>query len=136
MAAARICRLTLTNFRSYHATQIEIASRSVVLVGPYGAGKTNLIEAISLLAPGRGLRRAMLDEVAFSEGDGSWAVSADVEGALGLATLGTGVVPPPTGEDIVVARQCRIDREPVPSASAFADHLRVVWLVPRDRKSV
>src|SRR6185295_4633642 len=87
-------------------------------------------EAISFLAPGRGLRRATLDDVAFAEGDGSWAVSADVEGALGLATLGTGVAPPPAGEDAIIARQCRIDREPVPSASAFADHLRVVWLVP------
>src|SRR5215211_9280226 len=129
MAAARICRLTLTNFRSYHATQIEIAARSVVLIGPNGAGKTNLIEAISFLAPGRGLRRAMLDEVAFSEGDGSWAVSADVEGALGLATLGTGIDAPIEGA-VATARKCRIDREPVPSASAFADHLRVVWLVP------
>src|SRR3954470_249709 len=130
MACARIRRLTLTNFRSYHSAQIEVGAAPVVLVGPNGAGKTNLIEAISFLAPGRGLRRATLDDVAFSEGDGSWAVSADVEGALGLATLGTGVAPPPAGEDIVVARQCRIDREPVPSASAFADHLRVVWLVP------
>ena len=70
----------------------------MVLIGPNGAGKTNLIEAISLLAPGRGLRRATLDEVAFSEGDGSWAVSAEVEGTLGLATLGTGIEPP-AGED-------------------------------------
>src|SRR5712675_898845 len=130
MACARIRRLTLTNFRSYHSAQIEVGAGPVVLVGPNGAGKTNLIEAISFLAPGRGLRRATLDDVAFSEGDGSWAVSADVEGALGLATLGTGVVPLPGGEDAVVSRQCRIDREPVPSASAFADHLRVVWLVP------
>src|SRR6478752_3654434 len=130
MACARIRRLTLTNFRSYHSAQIEVGAGPVVLVGPNGAGNTNLIEAISFLAPGRGLRRATLDDVAFSEGDGSWAVSADVDGELGLATLGTGVAPPPAGEDAIVARQCRIDREPVPSASAFADHLRVVWLVP------
>src|SRR6478672_1335915 len=130
MACARIRRLTLTNFRSYHSAQIEVCAGPVVLVGPNGAGKTNLIEAISFLAPGRGLRRATLDDVAFSEGDGSWAVSADVDGELGLATLGTGVAPPPAGEDAIVARQYRIDREPVPSASAFADHLRVVWLVP------
>src|SRR5829696_7654260 len=110
MAAARICRLTLTNFRSYHAMQIEIAARSVVLVGRNGAGKTNLIEAISLLAPGRGLRRAMLDEVAFSEGDGSWAVSAELEGTLGLATLGTGITAP-AGEESI-SRQSRVDREP------------------------
>ena len=74
MACARIRRLTLTNFRSYHRAQIEVGAGSVVLVGPNGAGKTNLIEAISFLAPGRGLRRATLDDVAFSEGDGSWAV--------------------------------------------------------------
>jgi DNA replication and repair protein RecF len=56
-------------------------------------------------------------------------VSADVEGALGLATLGTGDRAA-GGRGRRVARKCRIDREPVPSASAFADHLRVVWLVP------
>src|SRR5260370_22387569 len=91
MSAARIRRLTLTNFRSYRAAQIEVAAGPIVLVGPNGAGKTNLIEAISFLAPGRGLRRATLDEVAFQEGNGSWAGSAEVAAALGLATLGTGI---------------------------------------------
>jgi DNA replication and repair protein RecF len=129
MTAARIRRLTLNNFRSYHAAQIDIAANLVVLVGPNGAGKTNLIEAISFLAPGRGLRRATLTEVAFMEGDGSWAMASDVEGALGLATLGTGIEAP-ANEDMTIARKCRIDREPVSSASAFADHLRVIWLVP------
>ena len=66
----------------------------VVLVGPNGAGKTNCLEAISFLSPGRGLRRATLEDVADNQGDGSWAVSAEVEGALGLATLGTGIDPP------------------------------------------
>jgi DNA replication and repair protein RecF len=129
MTAARIRRLTLTNFRSYRAAQIEVGAALVVLSGPNGAGKTNLIEAISLLAPGRGLRRATLEDVAFSEGDGSWAVAADVEGALGLASLGTGIEPP-AAEDAANTRKFRIDREPVSSASAFADHLRVIWLVP------
>jgi DNA replication and repair protein RecF len=129
MPHAHIRRLAVTNFRSYHAAQIDVGAGLVVLVGPNGSGKTNLIEAISFLAPGRGLRRATLGDVAFSEGDGSWAVSADVEGALGLATLGTGIEAP-VSEDAVPARKCRIDREPVASAAAFADHLRVVWLVP------
>ncbi|HEY5063535.1 MAG TPA: DNA replication/repair protein RecF [Xanthobacteraceae bacterium] len=124
-----ILKLTLTNFRNYHAASLEVGANTVVLVGPNGAGKTNLIEAISLLAPGRGLRRATLDEVAFSEGDGSWAVAAEIEGALGLATLGTGIERP-LGEDTPSARKFRIDREPATSATAFADHLRVVWLVP------
>jgi DNA replication and repair protein RecF len=129
MSAARIRRLTLTNFRSYHAAQIEVGADLVVLVGPNGAGKTNLIEAISFLGPGRGLRRATLEDVAFAEGDGAWAVAADVEGALGLASLGTGIEPP-AADDAVLSRKCRIDREPVSSAAAFADHLRVIWLVP------
>jgi DNA replication and repair protein RecF len=129
MPPARIRRLTLTNFRSYRSAQIDTGAPLLVLVGPNGAGKTNLIEAISFLAPGRGLRRATLEDVAFSEGDGSWAVSADVEGALGLASLGTGIEPP-ANEDATPTRKCRIDREPVTSASAFAHHLRVVWLVP------
>jgi DNA replication and repair protein RecF len=129
MTAARIRRLTLTNFRNYHAASIDVDAGPVVLVGPNGAGKTNLIEAISFLAPGRGLRRATLEEVAFAEGDGSWAVSAEIEGALGLATLGTGI-DPPVAEDALPLRQCRIDREPVSSVAAFADHLRVVWLTP------
>jgi DNA replication and repair protein RecF len=129
MAVTRIRRLLLTNFRSYHAAQVELGADLVVLTGPNGAGKTNFIEAASFLAPGRGLRRATLEDVAFAEGDGSWAVAADVDGALGLATLGTGIEPTVT-ERATAARKCRIDREPVSSAAAFADHLRVVWLVP------
>ncbi len=126
----QIRRLTLTTFRSYHAAQIDVPQAgAVVLLGQNGAGKTNLIEAISFLAPGRGLRRATLEEVAFAEGDGSWAISAEVEGMLGLATLGTGIEPP-AGEDAASPRKCRIDRESVGSAAAFADHLRVVWLTP------
>jgi DNA replication and repair protein RecF len=122
-------RLTVTNFRNYHAASLAVDAATVVLVGPNGAGKTNLLEAISFLAPGRGLRRATLDEVAFSEGDGSWAVAAEIEGALGLATLGTGIERP-AEDSASIQRKYRIDREPVSSAAAFADHLRVLWLVP------
>ena len=130
MTAAFIRRLTMTNFRSYHAAQVALdRAGPVVLTGANGAGKTNLIEAISLLAPGRGLRRATMEELAFTEGDGAWAVSAEIEGMLGLATLGTGIEPP-ANDEATPARRCRIDRESVGSATAFADHLRVVWLTP------
>ncbi|MBI1203941.1 MAG: DNA replication/repair protein RecF [Rhodopseudomonas sp.] len=130
MTAAFIRRLSLTNFRSYHTAQVALdRAGPVVLTGINGAGKTNLIEAISMLAPGRGLRRATMDELAFAEGDGSWAVSAEIEGMLGLATLGTGIETPTT-ETTTSSRKCRIDRENVGSATAFADHLRVVWLTP------
>ncbi|WFU40978.1 DNA replication/repair protein RecF [Bradyrhizobium sp. CB82] len=128
MTPSRIHRLTLTQFRNYRAAGLETAADMVALVGPNGAGKTNCIEAISFLSPGRGLRRATLEDVADNQGDGSWAVSAQVEGALGLATLGTGIDAPRA--DGAVSRRCRIDREPVNSASAFGDHIRMVWLTP------
>jgi DNA replication and repair protein RecF len=132
-SAARIHRLTLTNFRNYHAAGLNVERDLVVLTGPNGAGKTNVLEAISFFAPGRGLRRATLEEVALSEADGestgSWAVSVEIEGALGLVTLGTGTTSA-MDEDDAITRLCRIDREPVPSAAAFADHVRVTWLVP------
>jgi DNA replication and repair protein RecF len=129
MTAARIRRLTLSNVRSYRAASIAVDAQLAVLVGPNGAGKTNVIEAISFLAPGRGLRRATLDEVAFAEGDGAWAVAAQVEGMLGLATLGTGIEAP-ASDDATLTRKARIDGEPVSSVAAFADHLSVVWLTP------
>jgi DNA replication and repair protein RecF len=129
MTASRIHRLTLTHFRNYRAASLQTRGDMVVLVGPNGAGKTNCIEAISFLSPGRGLRRATLDDVADNQGNGSWAVSAGVEGALGLATLGTGI-DAPSHEASATSRRCRIDREPVPSAAAFGDHLRMVWLTP------
>jgi DNA replication and repair protein RecF len=124
-----VLRLTLTNFRNYHAASISVAAKTIVLVGANGAGKTNLIEAISFLAPGRGLRRATAEEVAFNEGDGSWAVAAEIEGALGLATLGTGIERG-LEDSAALQRKYRIDREPITSATGFADHIRVVWLVP------
>jgi DNA replication and repair protein RecF len=126
---ALVRRLSLHNFRNYRSASLDAGAGTIALVGPNGAGKTNLIEAISLLAPGRGLRRATLNEIAFTEGDGSWAVAAEVEGAFGLATLGTGIEAPPE-DGATTQRQCRIDRESVSSAAAFADHLRVIWLTP------
>src|ERR1700757_4491944 len=110
MTPSRIHRLALTHFRNYRAASLEARGDVVVLVGPNGAGKTNCLEAISFLSPGRGLRRATLEDVADNQGDGSWAVSAEVEGALGLATLGTGIEAP-RGENSA-SRRCRIDRAP------------------------
>ena len=78
------------------------------------------------------MRRATLEDVADNQGDGSWAVSAEVEGALGLATLGTGIERAARRAQAraSTSRRCRIDREPVGSATAFGDHLRMVWLTP------
>jgi DNA replication and repair protein RecF len=129
MTPSRIHRLALTQFRNYRAAQLETSTDLVVLVGPNGAGKTNCLEAISFLSPGRGLRRATLEDVADNQGGGSWAVSAEVEGALGLSTLGTGIEAS-RSDGQGATRRCRIDREPVASAAAFGDHVRMVWLTP------
>src|SRR5260370_25257776 len=88
MPISRIRRLSLTHFRNYRAAGLQTRGDVVVLVGPNGAGKTNCLEAISFLSPGRGLRRATLEAVADNQADCSWAWSAEVEGALALATLG------------------------------------------------
>ncbi|KQW19321.1 recombinase RecF [Afipia sp. Root123D2] len=129
MTVSRIRRLSLTHFRSYRAASVQTQGDLVVLVGANGAGKTNCLEAISFLSPGRGLRRATLDDVADIQGDGSWAVSAEVEGEFGLATLGTGI-DAPGANGATTGRRARIDREPVSSSAAFGDHLRMVWLTP------
>ena len=119
MTPSRIHRLSLTHFRNYRAASVQARGDVVVLVGPNGAGKTNCLEAISFLSPGRGLRRATLEDVADNQGDGSWAVSAEVEGALGLATLGTGIDAPGGGGG--VNQPALPDR---PRAGEFGHRLR------------
>lgn len=124
---ARLARLRLTDFRSYPSADIRVGTGPIVLLGQNGAGKTNLLEAISLLAPGRGLRRATLDQFAARRpGAQGWAVSAVVEGAYGEVVLGTGV----EADSEARTRRCRIDGEAVGSAAAFAAHVRIVWLTP------
>ncbi len=125
---ARLLKLKLSNFRSYRQAALDLEGRTALFLGQNGAGKTNILEAVSFLTPGRGLRRATLEDVAATEGDGSWAVAAEIDGALGEALLGTGIDAPAEGE--TPSRRSRIDREPVSSATAFAEHLRVIWLIP------
>uniref|UniRef100_UPI0012D34580 AAA family ATPase n=1 Tax=Sphingomonas segetis TaxID=1104779 RepID=UPI0012D34580 len=85
---ASISRLTLTDFRSYASASLEAGPGFVLLFGENGAGKTNLLEAVSILAPGRGLRGAALSEMARQGGNGGWAVAA----RLGDADIGTGTL--------------------------------------------
>ena len=99
----------------------------VALAGPNGAGKTNLLEAVSMLTPGRGLRRAAYADLAQIDGDGSWAVAAELHGAVGEAALGTGIA---SRDGEGTGRICRINGATASGPGAFADHLRVVWLTP------
>jgi DNA replication and repair protein RecF len=124
----RIRRLILSEFRSYPALDLRIEKDVIALTGDNGAGKTNLLEAVSLLAAGRGLRRADLADCACDSGSGGWAVSVELAEAGEVVQLGTGVEPPAAGAPQV--RRCRIDRAPAASIRDFADHVRLVWLTP------
>jgi len=127
----RIRRLVLGDFRSYPALDLNLTGAPVVLAGHNGAGKTNLLEALSFFTPGRGLRRAELGDCARDTGPGGWAVSIEVKDeavAVPAVQLGTGLQRPDGASP--ATRRCRIDRAAVPSAKAFAEHLRVVWLTP------
>jgi len=128
VTATAITHLTLTNFRSYERADLALDGRPVFLVGANGAGKTNLLEAVSLLTPGRGLRGASLAEVGRrmpGEGAGrAWAVAAQVSEDDGPTRLGTGVETAGAARRIV-----RLEGETVPPGR-LADHLRQVWLTP------
>ena len=124
---ASVRRLALADFRSYASLDLAVNGRLVVLTGDNGAGKTNLLEALSLLAPGRGLRRAELRDCVRSNGGGGFAISVELETQNGGVQLGTGIEPQ---TDAPPLRKYRIDREPVGSIRGFSDHVRVVWLTP------
>src|SRR5947209_14927977 len=89
----QLTRLTLTDFRSYAALSWRPAARICVLHGPNGSGKTNLLEALSLLVPGRGLRGARNADLPRQDGPGGWAVAARLHTTEGEVTLGTGCEP-------------------------------------------
>ncbi|QDC02847.1 DNA replication/repair protein RecF [Mesorhizobium sp. 8] len=128
MPSPHITRLTLTNFRNYAALAVDLRPGAVVLTGDNGAGKTNLLEAVSLLAPGRGLRRAAYSEVAREGGDGGFALHARLDGPGGEAEIGTGTSGNDTpGEG---GRKVRINGATARSAEAMLEWLRVVWLTP------
>jgi DNA replication and repair protein RecF len=127
-SAPRVQRLSLTNFRSYFALDLRVDANVVALVGENGAGKTNVLEALSMFTPGRGLRRADLADMAREGGPGGWAVSIEVDATGGALQLGAGMDAP--DGLATAARRFRVDRAPVGSARAFADHVRVVWLTP------
>src|SRR3954447_25932869 len=92
--APAVRRLILADFRSYPALDLKLEAQMVVLTGENGAGKTNALEALSLLSPGRGLRRAELADCARIGGRGGFAVSVEIETQAERIQLGVGVDPP------------------------------------------
>ncbi len=114
-------RITLSQFRNHRATRLDGTAKFNLLIGENGAGKTNVLEALSLLAPGRGLRRAALPEIPAKDGTGGFAVSADLADAV---TLGTGVRPERPGRRVV-----QVNGAEVP-AVRLGEWLSVGWLTP------
>jgi DNA replication and repair protein RecF len=115
-----VTRLALTDFRSYASALLEPGPGFVLLSGENGAGKTNLLEAVSLLAPGRGLRGAPLGEMSRQGGSGGFAVSAKFDDT----DLGTGTQP-----HAPERRQVRINGAPA-SVNSLSEWLSVLWLTP------
>jgi DNA replication and repair protein RecF len=124
-----IARLTLADFRNHAALDLELDSRPVCLFGANGAGKTNILEALTMLAPGRGLRSASLTDVART-GDElrvqPWAVSARVLQDGEETVLGAGAERTPEGG---VKRVARRDGQPA-TATELAEAARMTWLTP------
>ena len=120
-----LARLTLTDFRSYAAATIAPGPGFNILSGENGAGKTNVLEAVSLLSPGRGLRGSTLGEMARSGGAGGFGVSVRLAGDAGHeAELATGTLP--TAPE---RRQVRVNGAGA-SANALSEWLSVLWITP------
>ena len=136
-----IRKLTVSNFRNYSAASLEPSKQMVVLLGNNGAGKTNLLEAISMLSPGRGLRQAQLMQLnrattdATNEGNTieaqrQWAVSVKVESNGFETTIGTGCETA-ASDGKSPKRLVKINGEIVKSQISLNDHLSVSWLTPQ-----
>lgn len=127
MSGHFISKLRLTDFRNYTSLDLELSGAPVVLYGENGAGKTNLIEAVSLLSPGRGLRRARLDILTRQEGDRTapaWGVNAVLISDEDETRLAVGQIPEAPGR-----RAVRIDGKNV-SGTDLARHVTLFWLTP------
>ena len=126
-----IRRLKLNSFRNYTSANIELDKRHVVLTGENGAGKTNLLEAISFLSPGRGMRRTTYDRVAQSSDaaqTAQWAVHCDLESHIGPVELGTGLKPRNGGSD--TQRRVHINGAAAKTSDMLLEYVRVLWLTP------
>jgi DNA replication and repair protein RecF len=122
---SHLSALKLTAFRNYASLSVHFEARHVVLTGANGAGKTNLMEAVSFLSPGRGLRRAQLADVATAGTDGGFAVHATLERDGDTFAIGTGTA---LGEQN--QRRVRINGTNAKSADELLDLARIVWLTP------
>ena len=135
MSSLWVERLSLTNFRNYKSGNVTAGSGPVVLLGANGSGKTNLLEAVSLLAPGQGLRRASYPDLSYHDSQaastGDWAVSAQLHTNDTILQVGTGLQPSTSGSDRArTGRLVRIDGETQRGSGVLADLVEMMWLTP------
>jgi DNA replication and repair protein RecF len=129
VSALAVRRLVLSDFRCYARLTLEVEPRPVVLSGANGAGKTNLLEAVSYLGPGRGLRGGRLSEVTRRGASGGWSVAARVTTPLGPVDIGTGLAP--DREEGPERRVVKLDGETARGPAALADVVNTIWLTPQ-----
>ena len=125
----RLTRLRLTDFRNWPSLEARFAAPVIAIAGENGAGKTNLLEAISLLGPGRGLRGARMGELG-RRVDGAarpWAAAGRFATPQGDFDIGTGADPEGASE----RRLFRLDGQPVRVQADLADRVAAVWLTPQ-----
>lgn len=122
---ARLTQLMLRDFRNYADLSLSLDGRHVCLFGENGAGKTNLIEAISQLSPGRGLRSTPIGDLART-GARQWTVAASLDQDGVDRRLGVGLERSEAGN---ARRIVKLDGEDA-THSTFAELVRVVWLTP------
>jgi DNA replication and repair protein RecF len=123
-------RIALKNFRNYSSATLETDGVPVVLLGANGAGKTNILEAVSLLSAGQGLRRAVYSELARASGDGTWAVAARVHAIGGAIEIGTGIQSSAAQSRPPASRILRLNGETQSGTGILADLVEMVWLIP------
>ena len=120
--------LKLSEFRNYTTLSLNLLNRHIVLYGDNGAGKTNILESVSFLSPGRGIRRASFVDVANNQGSGAWSVAASLNSDDDCTSIGSGFVF--DANQTKKTRRTRINSAPVSSAENLLEHLRVIWLTP------
>jgi DNA replication and repair protein RecF len=128
-----VTQLTLENFRNYANLRLDMDASAIVLTGANGAGKTNLLEAISMLSPGRGLRAASFDELIRHGSPNGWAVAAKILVAGSEIALGTAYdrrSKSAAGERDGLGRRAVIDGVVQKSSGALGRHVRILWLTP------
>lgn len=141
-------RLTLTDFRNYKNLRLETDIVPIIITGENGSGKTNILEALSFLAPGRGLRSARLSEIKRIHNitdtnilaADTWSVAAEILKNDEEHTIGTALTRlsrenlSDDGDDEIHTyerRIVKIDQQKVSQQSELGKYISAIWVTPQ-----